>query len=217
MKHKHNSTKGPPKLGLDIHGVILDDGLLKSRVAQLLYQTEIAPIDCTTQIVVREKKLLTLEQYTELQRYVYHIDFIGQQMPLLHGAKEFITYFARDFKLIVVTSNYGRSLKLSYEILQRHGLLQYLEIHHAGPGESKADVARHLGLDAYVDDDLHKLETLIGLVPELYLFGNKHAQPDSYAHFATRIDSFHHLSQLLRSKFYGIREKSARFRTAQCG
>ncbi|MEI6379125.1 MAG: hypothetical protein WCO55_05685 [Candidatus Falkowbacteria bacterium] len=214
MRHHHNSTKGPPKLGLDIHGVILDDGLLKSRIAELLYQIEIAPVDCTTQIVVREKKLLTLEQYTELQRYVYHIDFIGHQMPLLYGAKEFITRFARDFKLIVVTSNYGRSLKLSYEILQRHGLLQYLEIHHAGPGETKADVACHLGLDAYVDDDLHKLQTLIGLVPNLYLFGNNRELPDNYAHFATRIDSYYHLSQTLRSKFYGTREKSARFLAA---
>lgn len=188
------------RIGLDLHGVILNDGALKSMVAAEMFQISVAPGDFTSKILVQEKKLLTGDQYAELQRCVNRNDFIGRRMPLVSGVKKYLPQLAQLGQLVVVTGSYGDGLRVNKEILERKKLLRYLEIHSTGPAGQKHALIAKLDLDYYLDDDCYKLQTMIGLKTKLYLMHWNHNSCDDCRSYAIRVASFFRFFQLIRDE-----------------
>ncbi len=196
-KHGPTCARAKPTIGLDLNGVILNNGRLKERLSQIRFKKRISAGEFTFKVVVQERGLLTGEEYRELQKLIYDNDFIGRRMPLVPGIKKYLPRLYSLGKLIIVTSNYGASLKLGLELLNHYRLTGYFdEIRHTLPGLNKSDLIKNLDLDFYLDDDPHKLEDLIGLVPRLFLLDYQHNHEVDCSAFAIRVDSissFYHL------------------------
>ena len=172
------------KIGLDFDGVITDCGRLKSEGARKLYGVEISPDDFKKELVVG-KGILTAEQYRDLQRQIYDSRDIGLTMLPVDGVLEFVPKLQqKGYDLIIVTS------RRELEIPKEWSKLHRLHFNMVGVGEgSKAGACS--GLDVYIDDDLDKLEPLVGIVPNRYLFSwgyNKHI--DVPENLAKRIESW---------------------------
>ena len=196
-------ARAKPIIGLDLHGVILDDGKLKERVAEIMFAKKISAEEFTANFVVRERGLLTSQEYRELQNAIYGVHYIGNCMPLVKGVKKYLPLLAKLGKLVAVTSNYGASLELSKELLfNRYNLGRYLEIHSVPPGFKKSHIVANMHLDFYLDDDPYKLEDLIGLVANLYLFTYKHNSHFDCSSFAVRVDSISSFYHLIRGIIY---------------
>ena len=203
-KHIPYLARDKPIIGLDLHGVILDDGRLKEQVAQVVFNKRIPAAEFTSKAVVHERGLLTGHQYQELQDLIYNNHFIGRRMPLVRGVKKYLPLLANLGTLIIVTSNYGSSLKLSRELLEHHRLINYFaDIKDTPVGLDKSDIVKDLHLDFYLDDDPYKLENLIGLVPHLYLLDYKHNQSVDCSRYAARVKSIAHFYKLLKRKIHG--------------
>jgi len=154
------------KIGLDFDGVISDCGKLKSDGARKLYGVDISPTKFKKEIVVGEKHL-TMEQYRELQKIIYGTREVGFLMEPVAGVLRFLPQLVADgHTVLVVTSRDEVELEIAKEWSLRQGLqLNYVGV---GYGNSKSNAAN--GLDVYIDDDLDKLEPLVGVVPYRYLF-----------------------------------------------
>lgn len=154
------------KIGLDFDGVISNCGQLKTEGARRMYGVEIPPEKFKKEIVIGEK-LLTSEQYRTLQRAIYGTRELGLLMEPVDGVLRFLPLLvAEGHTILVVTSRGDVELQIAKEWSVLRGL--QLDFVGVGYGASKADAA--IGLDLYVDDDLDKLEPLVGIVPNLFLF-----------------------------------------------
>ena len=154
------------KIGLDFDGVISDCGKLKSEGARRIYRVEILPERFKTELVVGAG-ILTLEQYRHLQKQIYENPDIGFAMLPVDGVFEFIPKLRQDnHNLVIITSRNEASCVIAKEWMRRQNIS--LELISVGGGSSKSDACR--GLDVYIDDDLDKLEPLVGVVPNRYLF-----------------------------------------------
>lgn len=168
------------RIGLDFDGVVSDCGQLKSQGAKSLYGVDIPPEIFKREIVVG-KGLLTLEQYRNLQKQIYGTRQIGLTMLPVEGALEIIPRLQRDGHYLPVVTSRGNS---ESEIAREWMMLQGLELDliSVGPGVTKTDACR--GLDVYIDDDLDKLEPLVDIVPNRFLFSwdyNRHVHLDGIA------------------------------------
>lgn len=175
------------RIGLDFDGVISDCGQLKSDAAKILYGMEIPPERFKTELVVG-KGILTKEQYRHLQQQIYGTRELGLLMKPVDGVLEYLPQLQQDgHDVLSVTSRYDQDADIAREWLLKQGLS--LPIVAVGGGTSKAKACQ--GLDAYIDDDLDKLEPLVGIVSQLFLFSwgyNKHI--DIPAGLAQRVDSW---------------------------
>ncbi len=154
------------KIGLDFDGVISNCGDLKSYCAKALYGVHISPAKFKQEIVVGEKHL-TMDQYRELQKIIYGTQEIGFLMKPVDGVLHFLPQLLDDgHTVLVVTSRSDVSLEIAKEWSVRQGLK--LDFVGVGYGKSKANAAKDL--DFYVDDDFDKLEQLIDIVPNRFLF-----------------------------------------------
>jgi len=169
------------RIGLDFDGVITDCGDLKSIAAVGLYGVEIPPEDFKKELVVG-KGLLDAKQYRELQRVIYETKEWGFRMKMVEGVQFHLNHLVREgHKLVVVTSRGGASLDIAKEWSHQQDIEHYLEFVGTG-GQSKVEALRCF--DLYVDDDLDKLEPLVGIVPQLFLFSwgyNKHCLNEGVA------------------------------------
>lgn len=168
------------KIGIDFDGLLSDCGLLKSEAALELYGVEIHPHQFKRELVVG-RGLLTHDQYRELQYKIYGTRPLGFSMKPVPGAFVYIRQLLRDgHDLLVVTSRSGEQLAIAEEWTNDLGLdLPFVGV---GYGKSKAQAAR--GLDVFIDDDLDKLEPLVGVVPHRFLFSwgyNKHLSEGAVA------------------------------------
>jgi len=175
------------KIGLDFDGVISDAGKLKSDGAKRLYGVDIPPEKFKTEIVVGQG-LLTSEQYKALQKQVYGTREIGLLMQEVDGAVDYTQRLISEGNdLRIVTSRGTLESEIAKKWMQKRGL--NLPLINVGESVSKADACR--GMDVYVDDDLDKLEPLVGVVPQRFLFSwgyNQHIEvPLS---IAKRVDSW---------------------------
>ena len=193
-----------PRIGLDLNGVILNVNKLKSEIAMVAFQNYIHPEEFNSEIVIREKKILTFQEYKELQNYIYQNDFIANRMELIPGINNYLPRLSRLGDLIVLTSCYYDSFKVSKEILQAKKIAHYFkEIHNTNPGVSKGEVVKVLNLDFYIDDDVYKLHNLLevvphNLLPKLYLLNYSYNQNDACPD-VKRVHSFY--------EFYTMVEK----------
>ena len=103
---------------------------------------------------------------------------------------------AEGHEILVVTSRGETELRIAKEWTRRQGLA--LNFVGVGYGNSKADAAQ--GLDVYIDDDLDKLEPLVGIVQNLFLFSwgyNEHLQEEKVAQRIVSWEEFHRVVQAL--------------------
>lgn len=176
-------------IGLDFDGVISDCGKLKSEAALRLYGLDIRADEFKKELVV-ERGLMTMKQYRDLQHGIYATREHGLAAAPVSGVKEAIASLQDEgHRLRVITSREGEALAIAKEWMDAHGI--GLDVTGVGYGVSKARAAE--GCDVYVDDDLDKLEGLVGVVPHLYLFSwgyNRHIDASAVAR---RVASWNHL------------------------
>ncbi len=184
------------KIGLDFDGVISDCGKLKSDGAKKLYGVDIPPAKFKKGIVVGEKHL-TMEQYRELQKIIYGTREIGFLMEPVDGVLQYLPKLVADgYIVLVITSRGEVELEIAKEWSVRQGL--QLNFVGVGYGNSKANAAT--GLDLYVDDDLDKLEPLVGVVPHRFLFSwgyNAHVDVGTVAKRVASWEELYHIIQTL--------------------
>ncbi|MEY4744537.1 MAG: 5 nucleotidase, deoxy (Pyrimidine), cytosolic type protein [Candidatus Parcubacteria bacterium] len=154
------------RIGLDFDGVISDCGALKCAAAKKLYGVDIPSERFKKELVVGGG-LLTMQQYKDLQQTIYGTWDVGLTLLPVDGVLEAVPRL-RDagHSLRVITSRDGVQLEIARAWAAKHGLA--LDFTGVGYGSSKTGAAE--GLDLYVDDDLDKLEPLIGIVPRRLLF-----------------------------------------------
>jgi hypothetical protein len=183
------------RIGLDFDGVISDNGKLKSDAAKMLYGVDIPSAKFKKEIVVGGKHL-TMEQYRELQKIIYGTCEIGFLMEPVDGVLHFLPRLVDDgHSILVVTSRDEVALEIAKEWSARQRLkLSFVGV---GYGNSKASAAN--GLDFYVDDDLDKLESLVGVVPHRFLFSWGYNTHVDVGTVAKRIASWEELYRIIHT------------------
>ena len=166
------------KVGLDFDGVITDCGKLKSYAARKLYGINIQPDIFKKEIVVNDRKLLTNEQYREIQKQIYCTRELGMMMDPVEGVFEYFKKLQAENSVKIITSRGKPESEIAAEWMINHGM-QVPEIIPVGYGVEKTEACK--GLDIYVDDDFDKLEPLEGIVLHRLLFSwpyNEHIQKE---------------------------------------
>jgi len=154
------------KIGLDFDGVISDAGQLKSDGAKRIYGVDIPPEKFKTEIVVGQG-LLTFEQYKNLQKQIYGTRDLGLLMKPVDNVREYCDKLLVDgHELKIITSRGQLESEIANEWMKKFGLS--LPLVAIGGGVSKAKACS--GLNVYMDDDLDKLEPLVNIVPNRFLF-----------------------------------------------
>lgn len=183
------------RIGLDFDGVISDCGQLKSDTAKVLYNLNIPPEIFKKEIVI-DSGYLTAKQYYDLQKTIYGKPEVGFLMKPVAGMLESIPQLlAWGHTLLVVTSRGEVELEIAKEWSIRHGL----ELDFVGVGYGVSKITACKGLSVYIDDDLDKLEPLVGIVPHRFLFSwgyNSHIEEGS---IARRIGSWQEFCQTIES------------------
>ncbi len=176
------------EIGLDYDGVIADPSKAKSEQAKKMYNVDISPDMFKKELIV--PKFLTKEQYRLVQKEVYENKDLGLSMPPVPAALDYLPRLLKELHMItVITSRYKDSSDVAQEWLIKNDLfVPVIGVPYPLP---KTEACK--GLDIYVDDDLDKLEPLVGIVENRYLFSwpyNKHNNPGS---IAKRVDSWQQL------------------------
>lgn len=174
-------------IGLDFDGVVADLGKLKSETARRLYGIEIPSGRFKKDFVVGGG-LLTAEQYKSLQDHIYRNREIGLLLEPVEGALDYLSLLQEEgHRIRIITSRGVPESGIVGEWMHQRRL--HVPVTYVGFGNDKAGACR--GLDAYVDDDLDKLEKLVGIVPHRFLFSweyNRHLQLD--AKVAVRVEGW---------------------------
>lgn len=157
------------KIGIDFDDVLAHSHLLKPMVARALFGLNIQP-DSFQKDLILSRGLLTEEQYRIVGKEVFSGKYPITPVP---DALVYIPVLIREGHLVrVITSRSSdqENLKPAKDWLKQHGL--DLSVTGVGYGSSKAKACQ--GLDMFVDDDLEKLESVVGVVPHLLLFSWPH-------------------------------------------
>lgn len=168
------------RIGLDFDGVISDCGELKRLAAQEMYGLDV-PADRFKKELLIGDGVLTLAQYRDIQKAIYGTLEFGMRMVAVDGVVEGIGRL-RDagHELRVITSRSGDPLEVARTWCDAKGI----DLPFTGVGYDRPKTAAAKGFDVFVDDDLDKLEPLIGEVPHLFLFSwgyNAHVDVGSVA------------------------------------
>jgi len=152
------------KIGLDFDGVIADNNKLKTDGAKFLYNLDIPSGQFKKEILIKNN-ILTLEQYRELQRFIYGSERSNLKMDPVDGVLEYLPkIISAGNEILVVTSRSEEAVPFMKTWSESNGLnLDFIAL---GYGNSKKEATAHL--DLYVDDDLDKLLDLT--TPERVLF-----------------------------------------------
>jgi len=178
-------------IGLDFDGVIADSGKLKSHHAKKLYGVNIPPSRFKKDIVVQED-ILTEEQYWDLLKIVHGTLEAGLLMEPVEGMLHYLPRLMADGHSTVVITSRNETLGVAKEWALRQGL----NLNFIGVGfDSKAKAAQ--GLDFFVDDDLEKLESLVGVVSHRYLFSRDYNAHLNSGDIAKRLSSWEELYRIV--------------------
>lgn len=187
------------EIGLDFDGVISDCGKLKTYWAKELYGVDIPSERFKKELIIKDK-ILTLEQYRELQIQIYGVREFGLLMEPVPGVLELAPKLQREgHNLSIITSRGEKESEIAREWMRKYGL--DIQLVGVGYGVSKADACN--GLEVYIDDDLDKLKSVINVVPYRYLFSwgyNQHMEvPKEVARRINSWKSFYEEIQRLNS------------------
>jgi hypothetical protein len=188
------------KIGLDFNGVIADCGGLKQRWIVKLFG-KLVPYEKLSKVKLVGEGILSAEQYSALKHCIYTNGDFGSAIQPVPGALVCIEQLLRDgHQIVVITSRWGASLQLAQDWVKRQGL--GLTVVGVGGGNSKAPAAT--GLDIFVDDDLDKLEELVGVVPSRFLFGWDYNQHVDVLGVAKRVESWDDLYRDISALKVGV-------------
>ncbi len=153
------------KIGLDFDGVFTDCGKHKMNLALKLFHQPIASEDFRKEIVLNNG-WLSPDQYQQVQDAVYDSMEYGLDIPEVDKCFDYLKKLLfQGNEAVIVTSRHGLGLEVARTWLLRRGWnLPILNTPHPLP---KTELVR--GCDVYIDDDLDKLELMIGMVPNLFL------------------------------------------------
>ena len=176
------------KIGLDFDGVISDCGELKRLGAKLLFDKDIPAAKFKKEIIIGEG-LLTAEQYRQVQQQVYGNREIGIQMKPLPYVLELLPLLQEGnlTEIKIVTARGNLEASIAVEWMKLYGLKVPLEF---TDNQEKTEFCK--GLDVYIDDDLEKLEPLVGVVPNLYLMSHPYNSNINVDGIATRVRDWPH-------------------------
>ena len=152
-------------VGFDFDGVLGDCRELKSVVAKQLFGVEIPPELASRKLGVQHG-LLTDDQYSRMIRHAYTNESLLHLMKPCTGFPEYF-FLVKEVcsETRIVTSRGGKETDLARLFLESYGVND--AVTSVGPGKSKAKACQ--GLDVFIDDDGYKLESLVGIVPHLFL------------------------------------------------
>lgn len=177
------------RIGLDFDGIFSDCGQLKADWAKTLYGVGIPPESFKKEIVVGGG-LLSAQQYHDLQERIYGEREIGLQMKPVDGVLEYYPrLIANGYDIDIITLRGEVESEIAREWSADLGLdLKIISVDWRG---TKAEAAR--GCQAFADDDFDKLEPLVGVVPNLYLFSWGYNSDVDTRSVAERVFSWEHL------------------------
>lgn len=171
------------KIGLDFDGLIANNSVVKAFVAKEVFGVEVSPEECKKELIVG-RGLMTHAEYRELQELASGTRHFGLQMPAVEGALEGIHRLLKaGHDLTVVTSRDGTHLAVAEEWADNMNL----DLVFVGVGWKVSKAGALRGFDVFVDDDFDKLEPLVGLVPNRFLFHWPYNEHIDTGHVATRI------------------------------
>lgn len=156
------------RIGIDFDNTTVKIGQLKADFAWKFFHKNIAPAMFRRKLVVNALKILTDKEYQRIREAVYKNIQAAYQLEDVDGALHFLRALIKEGHFVtVITSRQGFALKIVKAYLARHKLaINYVGV---GYGKTKANAAKKLKLDVFMDDDSHKLERLVGVVPYLFL------------------------------------------------
>ncbi len=174
------------KIGLDFDGVISNCGKLKADYARQTYGVEIPATQFKKDLVI-ENRWLSADQYDEVSRVVYFTREVGLRLEPVDGLFPWLLkLLKKGHGISVITSRMETDLEIAKEWSARQGL----PVEFMGVGYRNSKAERVLGLDVYVDDDLHKLKPLVGIVRHLFLFSWGYNERFDEAGIAKRVCSW---------------------------
>ncbi|MGB2761959.1 MAG: HAD hydrolase-like protein [Minisyncoccales bacterium] len=155
------------EIGLDFDGVIIDREKLLMQAAEYLYRIKLSPKILKREILI-ESGILTKEQYNQLGRQIFETEEWGLRMKPVQGVLEYLSKLQIDrHKIKIITSRGDIASDIAREWLKQKGI-ENIPVISVGYKNSKIEACQ--GLDIYIDDDLDKVESLVGVVPFLFLF-----------------------------------------------
>jgi len=170
------------RIGIDFDNTTVKSGKLKSDYAWNFFRKNIPPPMFRRKWVVNSLKILTFKEYQQIREAIYKNIKTAYRLDDVDGALHFLRALIEEGHYItVITSQQGFGLKIVKAYLARHKLaINYVGV---GYGKTKANAAKRLKLDVFMDDDVHKLEKLVGVVPYLFLHdwaynGNDQVDPN---------------------------------------
>jgi uncharacterized HAD superfamily protein len=180
------------KIGLDFDGVISDCGKLKSYAAKKIFNKDIPSAKFKRELLI-DGGILTGEEYTKLQKTIYETRELGMLMEPIEGVSIYLPkLLAEGHKITVVTSRGEKSLEIAKEWSAAKNIrLDFIGVN----GGDKSGASR--GLDLYIDDDLEKIEPLVGIVPRLFLFSHGYNAHIDTKGIAQRIASWKEFYELI--------------------
>lgn len=157
------------KIGVDFDGVITQCAKIKAYTAEKRFGVKIYWANFKREVVVGNK-WLTEAQYNEVSAYAYGSWRYAQLMEFAQGAKLYLSILREQgHDLFIITSRTGVMFDVADRWLQKEGLCFIPRI-GVGYGQDKSPILEILDIEAYIDDDLDKLEPAIGKVKYLFLF-----------------------------------------------
>ena len=184
------------KLGFDYDGVVADSSQLKASLAMELYGLHIPP-DKFHFHILHEKGVLTTAQYAELTEMIYHRRPVAARMVPVWNAIKYIRLLLLDVShsVTVITSRDPEASLIAEEwTLSQHVRPKLVGV---GPGNSKAEVLA--GFDVYVDDDVSKLASLVGVVRHLFLLSWPYNAHEDVSGIARRVASWDDLYEAIQA------------------
>ena len=162
------------KIGIDFDGVVADNVGLKIDYIRENFGIILTSSECKREIAVARG--VPNDEYTKMLELIYNDPEVSLKAKEIPGALEKIRMLQAEHNYIeITTSRYDQG---------RENIQRWLEIRNAADipvtntsNKSKKEFCR--GCDIFVDDDLDKLEDLVGVVPHLFLFDmpyNQHVQ-----------------------------------------
>ena len=183
------------RLGFDFDSVISDCSTLKAEYAKQLYNFDIRPEIFKWYPLVTEG-IMTKEQYITVQRAIYDGEESNSRMPAVDGALTYLPkLISEGHDIRVVTGRAGVTADLARRWLAKHEL----NIPLYGVGPTNIKTAECVGLDFFVDDDLEKLQHLVGTVPNLYLFHWEYNKNVANEGVAKRVHSWREIYDITQS------------------
>ncbi len=188
------------KIGLDFHGVVVDNARMKAERAPHYGKRLTRTMFLRNMAVGRGGDRLTISQYRDLKIDVYWRPHIARQvMTPVQGAVHKIKRLLTDgHEVVIISSSSNRHVKIARSWCKRIGLKR-VEVVGIGMNEiDKSEAARQRGLDVFVDNDPEKLRLLRNVVKKRFLFTTPDNAPADMNGVAHRVTGWSELYEEIR-------------------